>query len=152
MCVYFGGCVCFITNKIIVNNNNIHHKHVFCVLFCTLCPHRRRIVVTSVGSGDVGSRPPGPDSPLDYTCHCTGFNAYHHHHHRQIMCFFTSCYHQPHQSLHSLEFSKSISLLSFALKQIHRFFFVCYFFSLLLQAIFGALAFTFGFWLFEEKR
>lgn len=39
------------------------------------------------------------------------------------MCFFTSCYHQPHQSLHSLEFSKSISLLSFALKQIHRFLF-----------------------------
>lgn len=142
--------MCFITNKIIVNNNNIHHKHVFCVLFCTLCPHRRRIVVTSVGLGDVRSRPPGPDSPLDYTCHCTGFNAYHHHH-RQIMCFFTSCYHQPHQSLHSLEFSKSISLLSFALNKFTDFFLFCYFFSLLLQAIVGALAFTFGFW-FEEKR
>lgn len=87
VCVFWG-CVCFITNKIIVNNNNIHHKHVFCVLFCTTCPRRR--IVTSVGSGDVVSRPPGPDSPLDYTCcHCTGFNAYHHHHHhRQIMCFF----------------------------------------------------------------
>lgn len=140
VCVYFGRCVCFVTNKIIVNNNNIHHKHVFCVLFCTLCPHRRRIVVTSVGSGDVGSRPPGPDSPLDYTCHCTGFNAYHHHHHRQIMCFFTSCYHQPHQSLHSLEFSKSISLLSFALKQIHRFFFcLLLLFSAIASNIWGSL-------------
>lgn len=73
VCVCMCGCVCifvcvFITNKIIVNNNNnIHHKHVFCVLFCTLCPHHRHIRKVR------GTRPPGPDSPLDYTCHCTGF-------------------------------------------------------------------------------
>lgn len=52
-CVCILGCVYFITNKIIVNNNNIHHKHVF-FAYCFV-PFALGRIVTSVGSGDVGT-------------------------------------------------------------------------------------------------